>query len=362
VFLICFITTVKTNGQINIRINDPSAYEIRKHHKYPGKEIFKEIKKIILEEKISLKKDIQGIEEKLKKGLITKQKSEELKSLSAKKYAENMERRITLEELKFKKVTKEFTDTQLALISVDSVDHIYESINRWGKRRTVKRKVTRDMYKKIKSATEKLNKQNFFNQGVLAYGLNNVMVDNKLSSDYNGYSSHFFEAGYTFKHRLFKNNWNYFLKYGGSLLFNNLKLKNNQIHTKKGELAIFSQDLEVSKLKNVQFIIPLHFEIDFSKPTIINGYKRYNREKFFRMGLGGYAGYRLFTRQTLKYKSDDLSIKEKSTGNHNLNNCAYGLSGYLGYRSISLYVKKDLNNLFKNSNAKGVSVGLRLEI
>jgi len=81
-----------------------------------------------------------------------------------------------------------------------------------------------------------------------------------------------------------------------------------------------------------------------------------------RLGFGGYGGFRILSRQILKYEENGVSVKEKSTDHFNLNNFTYGLSGYLGYRSTSLYIKYDINTLFKNGNGRGISLGLRLEI
>ena len=45
-----------------------------------------------------------------------------------------------------------------------------------------------------------------------------------------------------------------------------------------------------------------------------------------------------------------------------MNTINYGLSAYVGYKSTSLYVKYDLNPLFKNSETRNISMGIRLDL
>jgi len=132
ILLLLFIITVTNmNGQkkrgilkdgINIRINDPSKYEIIKKHKYPSKEVFKAIEKIILEEKIALKKEIKKIENNLNDSTITSLEAEKLKKMAATKHAKNIETRITAQNKVLQKIIQEYTTKKMASISVDSVE------------------------------------------------------------------------------------------------------------------------------------------------------------------------------------------------------------------------------------------------
>ena len=40
----------------------------------------------------------------------------------------------------------------------------------------------------------------------------------------------------------------------------------------------------------------------------------------------------------------------------------YGISSYLGYKDVSIYLKYDLNELFQNSNRRNISMGIRLDL
>lgn len=350
---------------ITIRVNDPPAYEIIKNYNYPSKEIFKAIEKIILEEKLALRNDIKKIEEKLVTNKINKTEADSLKKEVAIKHALSIESKIALEEIKLQKIVQDYTDKQIATISIDSVNVEIKHGNWPNKKYDRTQKMTVEGLDRYKNYRKESNKKRYDEQGLIAFGLYNVIENSEISSDYKTWKSKFYEYGYTYKWRLSKNPSPFYFKYGASVVFSNLKATENLYHVKSGNetnLVMHPNNLKVSRLKNVQLILPVHFEVDLSNPDLIDGVASARKEQSFRFGLGGYGGLRLHTRQILHYKNGDAYIKEKTTDNFNLNNFTYGISGYFGYRSIALYAKYDLNSLFKNSNAQGVSLGLRLEI
>lgn len=68
--------------------------------------------------------------------------------------------------------------------------------------------------------------------------------------------------------------------------------------------------------------------------------------KAFRIGLGGYAAYRLGSHTKYKYDFDGDNEKDKDRDNFYLNNWRYGLRLQLGFKGIDLYANYDLNELF----------------
>ena len=56
-------------------------------------------------------------------------------------------------------------------------------------------------------------------------------------------------------------------------------------------------------------------------------------------------------------------MRERTKADFNVNDFTYGLSAYVGHKSTSLYVKYDLNPMFKNNNIdqNNVSLGLRFD-
>ena len=69
------------------------------------------------------------------------------------------------------------------------------------------------------------------------------------------------------------------------------------------------------------------------------------------------------TKQILKYEIDDTKVKDKQKGDFNMSNYIYGLSAYIGYRQTSIYVKYDLNPVFKNNavDQNNISLGVRFD-
>ena len=74
-------------------------------------------------------------------------------------------------------------------------------------------------------------------------------------------------------------------------------------------------------------------------------------------------GYNINSKQFLSYEVDGYRINERQKGNWNVNDWNYGVSAYAGWGSTSLYVKYDLNPLFKNNavDQNNISLGVRFD-
>jgi len=79
--------------------------------------------------------------------------------------------------------------------------------------------------------------------------------------------------------------------------------------------------------------------------------------------VGGYAGFNLQSLQKLKYKEDGDKQKDKIK-NYNTNNVVYGLSTYLAWGDIGVYLKYDLSPIFKDQekDLNNISLGLRFDM
>ena len=110
--------------------------------------------------------------------------------------------------------------------------------------------------------------------------------------------------------------------------------------------------------------MPLHFEFGPSRKTETETRIRYSLKRQFRLGLGGYGGVNLGTRQKLKYRVDGQRIKEKSVGIFDPNQFVYGLSGWIGVGCVQFTVRYDLQTILKNTEVleNNISFGLRIEI
>ena len=204
---------------------------------------------------------------------------------------------------------------------------------------------------------------------VLAFGLNNAIGDRQSlnDSDFKIGGSRFAEIGWAWKTRVFnESNW-LRVKYGISFQFNGLKPTDNRYFVDTGdmsELQTFDGDLDKSKFRMDNLVIPVHFEFGPSNKIEKETYFRYNTYNKIKVGLGGYVGLNLGARQKLKFDEEGESVKQKLKANYNTNNVIYGLSGYIGWRDTALYVKYDLNPIFKDNtiDLHNVSLGLRFDM
>ena len=341
------IISASKKTKINIQEKvDAELDDLKRLRAYGGKRIIeynflkntaiaKSIKSIILEEKVLLKKEIAIINDKIETNEISLLEADELKKEASQEHAKMIEDKISKEELKIKKRLQEFTNNQIAKISLDSIEVETKYGNFFDKRWNRKEKMSVNDIERSKQFFKKANIRRHFIQSILAFGLNNVIIDNKVSDDYKIGGSRFYEFGHAFRYRLSENSSPFYLKYGASLFFNNLRLTENRSHVKSGNetnLIVHPRELKNSRLNNVQLVLPVHFEIDFSRPNLFDGLEINTKDRSFKLGLGGYVGTRIYTRQILKYEENGISIKEKSRDNYNINNFTYGVSSYLGYR------------------------------
>ena len=204
-------------------------------------------------------------------------------------------------------------------------------------------------------------------QMVFAAGLNNLVTNDKVDkSDFRYLGSHFYELGVTYNSRILENDNLLHAKYGLSVMYNNLRPTDNRSFVVNGnqtDLVLNAKDLSDSRFRNVYLVAPVHLEFDFSGNKDSNGKPFFRTHNSFRLGVGGYAGVNLKSKQIIKYENNDLKATERTKGDFNTNNFIYGLSSYIGYKSTSLYLKYDLNPLFKDNAVKqnNVSLGVRFD-
>ena len=195
-------------------------------------------------------------------------------------------------------------------------------------------------------------------QTVFGFGFSSLLNDNDLNtledSPLDLFGSRYWEIGYTQKARLAANSSAVSLKYGLSLMIHNMNLQENQIFVKNGDqtdFVDFQYELDKAKLRTTYLAIPAHLEFDFSgSRKTDDGDIIVRSQRSVRIGIGGFVGLPIRSKQILEYKADGLKIEESQKGKFNVNQFAYGLSAYLGYKDFSLYSKLDLNSFFKDNN------------
>jgi hypothetical protein len=149
-----------------------------------------------------------------------------------------------------------------------------------------------------------------------------------------------------------------YLVSGLEFAFNNYMFDKNYIIEDKEDNTVFTRiterSYEKSKLATSSVNVPIMPMLKF---------KRENGKEGFHIGAGGFAGYRLGSHSKLKFEENDNTTKDKDRGSFNLSDFQYGLTGVIGYNDLSLFVKYNMNDLFKENRGPQVSVisfGLRL--
>lgn len=313
------------------------------------KQLAEEIEVYVKTEKENLKNQIEVIDNQQNNGDITKEQAETLKKEATKTATEKMEKVATEKGTEIAALTKTLVWSALQdTTAVDTIDQKF------------KIEISKDKNTKNKRTTDYL---------VMAFGINNVLQNNELGSlndsPYHMWKSNFFELGWSYKTAFSKDSplWN--VRYGASFAWNEFKLFDNKYHIDQNgvtQVAVHAESLKKSKLRHTQLIVPVSLEWDFSKPKFTDGQSHFNRDEAFKFGLGGYAGLRLNTKQIIKYNEPRDTKKDKITNHYNMNNLVYGLMGYIGYKNTNLYVKYDLNPLFKDTETRNISLGFRWDL
>jgi hypothetical protein len=325
-----------------------------------AKEIASKIELITSDEKNALKKEVEAIDFQVKEGKITLEKAQELKQKIAEERANNIETKVAIEEAKLAQLVQDKVNGKIAFSSTDKKD---ENL----KKKTISIldvSMNNDsIYKNYKREYRTTS------QVVIATGFNNLVTNGAVAnSDFGYLRSVFWEWGITLNTRLLQNSNILHLKYGLGFQYNMLHATDNRVFVDTGsETVLETYPINFKDnhtyFKNVYFVLPVHLEFDFSKTEEKDGKKIFKSHQGFRFGLGGFAGVNTNSKQFIRYELDGKKVNEKTKADFNVNDFTYGLSTYVGYRSTSLYVKYDLNPMFKHNNVEqnNVSLGLRFD-
>ena len=315
-----------------------------------AKAIAERIENITKEEKAALKLEIESVNKELEEGTITNEQADEKKLKFAETRSKNIETRVAVEQDKLKELVNQKVEGK-----IKEKDDYYFTISFPKDSAKVK-------FKRHERGERRTTSQFFF-----AMGVNNLATDGAVAnSDFKYWGSHFYEWGVTGNTRIFKNDNLLHLKYGVSLMYNNLRPTDNRVFVNNGsqtDLVEFEYDLDDSRFRNVFITAPLHLEFDFTEVKENNGQKVFRTHKSLRFGIGGYSGFRLKSKQKLCFEVNGNDAQTKEKGDFNVNDFIYGLSSYIGYKNTSLYVKYDLNPMFKNNavDQNNISLGVRFD-
>ncbi|REE07891.1 hypothetical protein DFQ09_11085 [Winogradskyella pacifica] len=314
------------------------------------------IDSITTSEKSILKKEIKKIDKKVEKNEITADTAEVEKKKLAAYHAKRINAAVFIEEQKLQLLIKNKVRGKLERTEEPNKPFIsvFEEENFYN-----------DSISGLKV------EKRFTTQFVFALGINTVLNGGDYYGD--GFKVNpigYGELGFTFKYRLKENTnlWN--LKFGLSMMTDEIRPKeDNDVLVTNGNQTTLEDigfDLKKSRLNNLSFGIPVHLELDFSKPQYHSKTEQtYLRsQRGFRLGLGGFFSVRTQTSQFIKYKEGGKDIKQTETYHFNMNSFNFGPSVYFGYRDVSIYAKYDMNPVFKDNpeDINTLSIGLRVDI
>ncbi|WP_422859113.1 hypothetical protein ACOKFD_17650 [Flagellimonas sp. S174] len=318
--------------------------------------------KITKQEKEALKLEVKDINKRLDRGAITLEKAEELKTEAARKRALNIENRVAILQNQIELLKRNEGKT-LVMLELDTIAEkgVRLGVDVNGKPTFLFR--GKDWRNKVKYD------RRTYSDFVFAIGLNNAIIEGQSLDDspYKIGGSRFFEMGWQWRTRVFRNTNFLRFHYGFSFQFNGLKPDDNQYFVQDGDqtsLEEFDVELDKAKLRMDNLVFPVHLEFGPSKFRETEKSIRYSLQNQLRIGIGGYGGFNLGTRQKLKYNQGGERIKEKLKRDYNTSDLIYGISGYIGFDGILLYAKYDLNPIFKDAlvEQNNISLGLRFDL
>ncbi|MBT8320240.1 MAG: hypothetical protein KJO90_01075 [Eudoraea sp.] len=327
----------------------------------------KQKEQITLQEKDALKEEVKTITERMERGEISEEEAKSLKEKAAKKRALNIESRLAI------------IDNQIALLKrndgqplelSDSIGYVSRIHVGWGDPDYDQSRIFGIRYDQGKGKRKVVYDRRTYSDIVIAFGLNNAIIEGSSLNDspYEIGGSRFFEIGWTWRTRVFKNSNFLRLHYGFSFQNNGLKSKNNQYFVVDDNGNVmqeeFEFDLRKSKFRMDNLVFPVYLEFGPSKRKEYADKIRFSIEDQFRIGLGGYWGFNTSARQKLKYGRNGQDVKDKLIGGYNTSNFVYGLSAYAGVGGTLLYIKYDLNPIFDDApiEQRNISLGLRFDL
>ncbi|UZO82495.1 hypothetical protein NBT05_08465 [Aquimarina sp. ERC-38] len=327
----------------------------------PINQLKEEKDQVVQSEKAILKNKVAAINNRLAKNEISKAEAQRQKELLAKKHALNIENKLNILDSKI--ALLERNGLAYPLNEELTIDEIQKDSVTTTKQNTIVFNFGNKKEKKVKYDRRTTN------HIVIGVGFNNAIANGQSINDldYKLAGSRFFELGWMWSTRVFKNTNFLRLNYGLSYSSEGLKPTDNRYFVRRDGITAlegFRVNLDKSKFRLDNFIIPVHFEIGTSRFIQEEDRIRYNTSHQFKLGIGGFIGTNISTRQKLKYKEDGEDIKDKIKTDYNTNDFLYGVSSYIGFGDTSVYLKYTLSPIFQDQeiDQNNISLGVRFDL
>ncbi|MEM7552359.1 MAG: hypothetical protein AAF363_21925 [Bacteroidota bacterium] len=185
-------------------------------------------------------------------------------------------------------------------------------------------------------------------------GLNNYLEDGQFPTgepyEIKPWGSWFFAINHVWNSPITKT---LSLEWGAGFNFYAFKLDNSDFQIIEGEDQVEFVELpEIntikSKLGTSYFNITAVPVFDFGRNRRSKFSWRRSSGDGFRIGVGGYAGYRLGGRSKLVFREDGDRERSRIRDSFFLENWRYGVRGQIGYRDVDFFINYDFNDLFES--------------
>lgn len=344
-FLLCSVTLVKAQDSV---------------FKDRALEIAERIDSITSAEKDSLKIKIEKIEKQLDRKEITASEATQQKQEAAKLHADRINQEVAKQEKALEQLVQDKVDGKLPRTINDAINISFpEAIS------------FINTNKKVEKEEHYREENRFTTQIIYILGINRAIKERSgyYTTDFREILN-YAELGVGFKYRLKEDSplWNF--KFGLTMNGTDYVAKNkNFIAETNGDVTNWVDsglDLKTSSFGMAYLTIPLHLELDLSKPKYSNKTNKYyvTTQDSFRFGIGGFIGYRVYSKIWYKYKANGNTIRRNERGGFNVNDWIFGPSAHVGYKDISFFVRYEVNPVFKNNPVKmnNLSYGLRIDL
>lgn len=162
-----------------------------------------------------------------------------------------------------------------------------------------------------------------------------------------------------------------FLDWGAGVSWFNWKMENPDIIIEKGDDQVLFNPAPAevigikSKISAPYLNVTMVPILDFAKGTrkvnnLERGSLRFRtyKKQGLRIGIGGYAGYRLGGSTKFVYKEEGNRETNKDRGNFYLSSFRYGVRAQVGFKGLDLFATYDLNEVFSDGRGPAGSEGL----
>ena len=164
----------------------------------------------------------------------------------------------------------------------------------------------------------------------------------------------------------------FFLEWGGKIDWYNFKFQNESVRIGKDDTEVFFLEDTRTDIDPVKSKLTAAYVDAFLVPTLRFGDSGNDRDNWcfdwddkegFRIGVGGYAGYKIGSYSKFVYEEGGDKRKEKDKDSYYLNNWRYGARLQVGFREVDFFVNYDISELFvenKGPQLNAFSFGITL--